>query len=185
MRKLSETFRKIDMRYFAIIAKSLLLITALILSSAVNSQNRKADKDTQKWIYEIEPVGVGTQGSYLIKVWSYSKKPLVAIEQAKKNAVHGIIFRGFLGVSGIPGQRPLTNNPNLEIEQAEFFKNFFAEGGKYMKFVNVTNDGSVAAEDRLKVGKEYKIGVIVSVNVAGLRKDLEDGGILRGLSSGF
>ena len=106
------------------------------------------------------------------------------MEQAKKNAVHGIIFKGFLGVNGVPGQRPLTNNPNLEIEQAEFFKNFF-DGGKYMKFVNVSNDGAVAAEDRLKVGKEYKIGVIVSVNVAGLRKDLEDGGILKGLSSGF
>lgn len=163
------------------------LLLAFIIGFTLNiyGQNKKADKDTKNWIYEIEPVGVGTQGSYLIKVWSYSKKPQVAIDQAQKNAVHGIIFRGFLGVAGIPGQRPLTNNPNLEVEQAEFFKNFFANGGKYMKFVNITNDGAVAAEDRLKVGKEYKIGVIVSVNVAGLRKDLEDAGILRGLSSGF
>lgn len=164
--------------------QSLVLAFVFGITMSISSQNRKADKDTRNWVYEIEPVGVGSQGTYLIKVWSYSKKPLVAIEQAKKNAVHGIIFKGFLGENGIPGQRPLTNNPNLEIEQAEFFKNFF-DGGKYMKFVNVSNDGAVAAEDRLKVGKEYKIGVIVSVNVAGLRKDLEDGGILKGLSSGF
>lgn len=162
----------------------LVLAFVIGITTSICGQNRKADKDTKNWIYEIEPVGVGAQGTYLIKVWSYSKKPLVALEQAKKNAVHGIIFKGFLGVKGVPGQRPLTNNPNLEIEQAEFFKNFF-DGGKYMKFVNVSNDGAVAAEDRLKVGKEYKIGVIVSVNVAGLRKDLEDGGILKGLSSGF
>jgi len=164
--------------------QSLVLAFVFGITMSISAQNRKADKDTRNWVYEIEPVGVGSQGTYLIKVWSYSKKPLVALEQAKKNAVHGIIFKGFLGVNGIPGQRPLTNNPNLEIEQAEFFKNFF-DGGKYMKFVNVSNDGAVAAEDRLKVGKEYKIGVIVSVNVAGLRKDLEDGGILKGLSSGF
>ena len=162
----------------------LVLAFVIGITTSISGQNKKADKDTKNWIYEIEPVGVGAQGTYLIKVWSYSKKPLVALEQAKKNAVHGIIFKGFLGVNGVPGQRPLTNNPNLEIEQAEFFKNFF-DGGKYMKFVNVSNDGAVAAEDRLKVGKEYKIGVIVSVNVAGLRKDLEDGGILKGLSSGF
>lgn len=163
-----------------------IFVIALLLgiTLSLSGQNRKADKDTKNWVYEIEPVGVGVQGTYLIKVWSYSKKPLVAIEQAKKNAVHGIIFKGFMGVGRIPGQRPLTNNPNLEIEQAEFFKNFF-DGNKYMKFVNVSNDGSVAAEDRIKVGKEYKIGVVVSVNVAGLRKDLEDGGILKGLSSGF
>lgn len=165
--------------------QSLFLILALGLSMNVSAQKKKADKNTQNWVYEMEAAGVGTQGTYLIKVWSYSKKPTVAIEQAKKNAVHGIIFKGFMGIQGVPGQKPLTNNPNLEMEQEQFFKNFFADGGKYMKFVNVTNDGSIAAEDRLKVGKEYKIGVIVSVNAAGLRKDLEDAGILKGLSSGF
>ena len=135
------------------------------------------------WEYEIEPVSVGTQGTYLIKVWSYSRNPELAIEQAKRNAVHGVIFKGFGGISGVPGQHPLADSPNLEVEQAEFFRNFFANGGKYMKFVNITNDGSVAAEDRLKIGKEYKIGVVVSVNVAGLRRDLEEAGIIRSLGS--
>ena len=136
------------------------------------------------WEYEIEPVSVGTQGTYLIKVWSYSRNPELAIEQAKRNAVHGVIFKGFGGISGVPGQHPLADSPNLEVEQAEFFRNFFANGGKYMKFVNITNDGSVAAEDRLKIGKEYKIGIVVSVNVAGLRRDLEEAGIIRSLGSG-
>ena len=160
------------------------LITG-ICCTAIAQTNAKANKDTENWRYEIEAVGVGVQGTYLIKVWSYSKKPDVAIEQAKKNAVHGIIFKGFAGKQGIPGKSALTNNVNLEQEKAEFFKPFFADGGKYMKFVTITNDGAVGSGDRLKVGKEYKIGVIVSVNVAALRKDLEDAGIIKGLSSGF
>ena len=143
-----------------------------------------AREEKINWEYEIEPVSVGTQGTYLIKVWSYSRNPELAIEQAKRNAVHGVIFKGFGGISGVPGQHPLADSPNLEVEQAEFFRNFFANGGKYMKFVNITNDGSVAAEDRLKIGKEYKIGVVVSVNVAGLRRDLEEAGIIRSLGSG-
>jgi hypothetical protein len=49
-----------------------------------------------------------------------------------------------MGKQGIPGQRALTNNPNLEIEQETFFNSFFADGGKYMKFVTVSGDGSVA-----------------------------------------
>ena len=36
-------------------------------------------------------------GTYAIKVYSYSKKPKVAIEAAKRNAVHGIIFKGLAG----------------------------------------------------------------------------------------
>ena len=160
----------------------LLVLAVLFVNCNVFSQS---NKNTQNWKYEIEAAGTGSQGSYLIKVWSYSKKPVLAIEQAKKNAVHGIIFRGFNGFNGITGQKPLSSNSNLEIEKKEFFDPFFADGGKYLKFVNLSNDGSIAPEDRLKVGNQYKIGVIVSVNVTSLRKDLEDAGIIKGLSSGF
>jgi hypothetical protein len=156
-----------------------------VFTIACGSAQKTADKYTRQWRYEIEAVSVGTQGTYLIKVWSYSKKPELAIEQAKKNAIHGVIFSGFTGMQGVSGQKPLTTNSNLEEEKKDFFDPFFADGGKYMKFVSITNDGSIAAKDRLKVGKEYKIGVIVSVNIALLRKDLEDTGIIKKLDAGF
>jgi hypothetical protein len=79
----------------------------------------------------------------------------------------------------------LTQNPNLEQEKEGFFKDFFATGGKYLKFVSLANNGNIAPEDRIKIGKEYKIGVVISVNQALLRKDLEDAGIIKGLSNGF
>ena len=108
--------------------QTLLLIAIVLISCISTAQtNKKANTDTMNWRYEIEAAGQGTQGNYLIKVWSYSRKPVVAIEQAKKNAVHGIIFRGYSGFNSIQGQKPLTNNPNLEMEQEEFFKNFFAD----------------------------------------------------------
>ena len=99
--------------------------------------------------------------------------------------MHGIVFKGFAGKQGVPGQNALCNDPNVEEQKAEFFDPFFEDGGKYMKFVSLSTDGSVAAEDRMKVGKEYKIGVIVSVRVADLRKELENAGVIRSLNSGF
>lgn len=148
-------------------------------------QKRKANKDTHSWRYEIECAGIGKEGTYLVKVWSYSKNGHIAIEQAKKNAVHGVVFKGFTGGQGCGTQRAIASNPNIEVEKEEFFKLFFADGGKYMKYVNVSSDGNIAAKDRLRVGKEYKIGVIVSVMKDALRKDLEDAGVIRSLSSGF
>ncbi|MFA7445146.1 MAG: hypothetical protein WCY89_04305 [Flavobacteriaceae bacterium] len=169
--------------------KRALTILFLIVSVSAFSQARakkKADKATEEFRYEIECAGIGTDGTYLIKVWSYSKKPNVAIEQAKKNAVHGVIFKGFAGGErGCNSQKPLVSNPNLEAEKEEFFDLFFEDGGKYMKFVSVSSDGNVDAKDRMKVGKEYKIGVVVSVMKDALRKDLEQAGVIRGLSSGF
>ena len=165
------------------ILKMGIIILSVILASC--SASKTAEKYTHQWRYEIEPVAVGTKGSYLIKVWSYSKNQTVAAEQAKKNAVHGIVFRGFAGMNGVSRKPPLANSPNLENEKKEFFDPFFANGGRYMKYVSITNDGSIGAKDRLKVGKEYKIGVIVSVAVDELRKDLEDAGIIRALGAGF
>ena len=166
--------------------KNLIVIALLGLSTIVSAQARKkADKDTKIWRYEIEAAGVGTQGSYLIKVWSYSKNPKAAIEQAKKNAVHGVVFKGFSGKQGVPGQKALASNPNIEQDRKDFFDDFFADNGKYMKYVTESGDGSIASEDRLKAGKEYKIGIVVSVNVDALRKDLEAAGVIKGLSSGF
>lgn len=185
MIKLKWHFNKKNMQ--TIFKKLNLTIILLIVAVSVcNAQkNKKANKDTEAWRYEIEAVQTGIQGSYLVKVWSYSKKPDVAIEQAKKNAVHGIIFRGFIGTPSVSGQKSLTNNSNLEVEKEDFFKPFFADGGKYMKFVSMSNDGAVAAGDRMKVSKEYKIGVVLSVNITALRKDLEDAGIIKSLTSGF
>ncbi len=171
----------------SVLKKTIVLVLFILgFTIAVNAQSRKkVEKDTKEWRYEIEAVNVGVQGTYLIKAWTYSKKPDVAIEQAKKNAVHGIIFKGFAGKRGIPGQKPLVSNVNLEEEKVDFFKPFFKDGGKYMKFVTISNDGNIGAGDRLKIGKEYKIGVLVSVNISELRKDLEEAGIVKRLGAGF
>jgi hypothetical protein len=146
---------------------------------------KKADRETAEWRYEIEAVGTGIQGTYQIKVWSYSKKSETAIEQAKKNAVHGIIFKGFPDKERVRGQKALAQSPNLEQEKSDFFKDFFQDRGKYQKFVTLTDNGAIGPGDRIKIGKEYKIGVVVTVNVAALRKDLEDAGIIKALGSGF
>ena len=165
--------------------KKLLLLLIVSIISIFEQSNKKGDIDTKDWKYEIQCAGVGNDGTYLVKVWSYSKKGNLAIEQAKKNAVHGIIFKGFTGGDGCASQKAMISNPNVEAEKKEFFDLFFEDGGKYMKYVSVSTDGHISAEDRKKVGKEYKVGIIVSVMKDALRKDLESAGVVKGLSSGF
>lgn len=168
----------------------LMLVVGLFIGTGLLAQPVKKDKanrDTREWRYEVQCMGVGVEGTKLVKVFSYSKSPKVAIEQAKKNAVHAMIFQGFAGNNnkGCSSAKPLTNNPGLENEKADFFDAFFADGGKYMKFVTVSGDGAIAVGDRMKVGKEYKIGVTVVVSYDLLRKDLEAAGIIEGLNSRF
>lgn len=165
----------------------LLVLFGFIQSVNAQKGRRKADKQTVAWRYEIEAVATGIQGTYQIKVWSYSKHPETAIEQAKKNAIHGIIFKGFPTKDRVQGQKPLSRDVNLYDDNKKFFEDFFKTGsGDYMKFVTLANNGQIAPGDRIKISKkEYKIGVVVTVNVAELRKYLEAKGIIKSLSDGF
>ena len=167
----------------------LIFATLLCTSATVNAQwkKNKANEDTKIWRYDLECEGVAKQGSKLVKVWSYSKNPKHAISRGMKNAVHGIVFKGYAGgVQGCTSQNALVKSAETEQEYKNFFDAFFADGGEYLKYVSSATDGSIAPGDRLKVSKrEYKIGIIVNVQFAQLRKRLEDEGIIRGLSSGF
>lgn len=159
----------------------MLMLMLMAAATASASSKTKADKDTKAWRYDIECVGNGTEGTYLVKVWSYSKKQATAANQAVKNAVHGVIFKGVPGKSrDCVAQRPLASSPGIENDRADYFEKFFAEGGEYAKYGSATG-----APESIKIGKEYKVGVVVSVYKDQLRKDLEAAGVIKGLSTGF
>lgn len=156
----------------------------LLVCGTVSAQNKKkkANKTLETFNYEIECAGVGAQGTALVKVWSFSDKPAISKEQCEKNAVHGIIFKGYSGKeNGCVTQRALINSPGAEYEHSDYFRLFFADGGEYAKYVTITN----MSRDVVKVGKQYKIGMTISVQKDALRKALEAGGVLKSLDSGF
>ena len=167
----------------------LVLIILMFSITSVNAQwkKNKANKDTKIWRYDLECEGIAKTGSKLVKVWSYSKNPKHAISRAMKNAVHGIIFKGYAGGGrGCTSIKPLVRDAGVEPQFHNFFENFFKDGGEYLKYVSAATDGRIAPGDRLKVSKrEYKIGVIINVQFNELRKRLEKEGIIRSLTSGF
>jgi len=160
---------------------SLLAVALCLPMMAATPRQKKADKDTNQFRYEIECAGNAVQGTYLVKVWSYSKKASIAENQCRKNAVHGVIFKGYGGGQGCVSQRPMANTPGIETQYEDYFKSFFAEGGEFQKYASVME----GTTETVKVGKEYKVGCVVSVRKDDLRKALEAAGIIRGLSSGF
>jgi hypothetical protein len=159
----------------------LLAMAMLMAMPSFAGAKKKAEKDTEHFRYEIECAGNGTQGTYLVKVWSYSKKASVAENQCRKNAVHGVIFKGYGGGQGCVSQRPLANQPGVEAQYKEYFDSFFANGGEFQKYASVME----GTTETVKVGREYKVGCVVSVRKDDLRKALEAAGIIRGLNSGF
>ena len=110
-------------------SKLVLLLGALLLFLPdAFARKDKQDKETFQWRYEIEPVvGQAKQGSCMVKVWTYAKKMDKAVAQAQKNAVHGIIFKGYAASTDgtrLPGQKPLVTDYETEMENAAYFEDF-------------------------------------------------------------
>lgn len=164
--------------------KKFLLLSALILATALSGAAKKPTKSQQamqQFRYELECAGNGVQGTYLVRVWTYDKKQKEAQAACARNAVHGVIFKGFAGGDGCIGQKALVPTPGAEMEYEEFFNLFFSDKGEYRKYVSIVA-GSELCE---KVGREYRAGAIVSIQKDELRKALEAAGIIKGLNYGF
>lgn len=166
----------------------MLLVAAMpFCASAQKRHVKKANEQTAEWRYEIEPTELVKQGSVTVKVWSFSKKPAVAQEQARKNAVHGVIFKGVAAGKTTPARKALAAST---AGHEAFFDAFFADGGEFGRFVALTNSGAMGAGDVIRSTsntnkKEYKVGVLCTVAYDQLRAYLESQGVIKGLGAGL
>jgi hypothetical protein len=172
----------------------MIFLTLLFTFSCVNNSHAQRRNKVRKleynssYNYEVATVAVGVDGTKLVKVWGYGKKVEDAIRNAKKLAVAAAIFSGFPAAPGgaAASTPPILKDKNADTKYADFFENFFAPGGKYLQFVQLSNDAPPSGKNRIKVNKKtYKVGVLVSVAYDNLRKYLEDQGIARSLDAGF
>jgi hypothetical protein len=160
--------------------KSILtILIAICFALQANSQNTSSDFLSTN--YEVQFIRTGVDGTILFKIFSYGKTEEQAIKNAKSDALKAVMFKG------IPGSdlaSPMIRDLSVLETKNEFFNTFF-ETQQYQQYVSISGDGTIDGEDRLKVGKKYKIGIVVSVQKANLRKLLENAGIIKALNAGF
>lgn len=137
----------------------------------------KDKSDSYEFNYNIESANdcVGKQGTYLVKVTAITKNKKISDDEIARHAVHGVLFKGF------DGKRPLAGSALVESQNADFFKEFFKEGGPAKNYVTVVN----SSREVKKVGKLYHVTTVVTVSKDQLRRDLESAGIIKGLNSIF
>lgn len=163
--------------------KKLLTIVLALLVCLSASADKKDKKATQAYKYEIEKIEAGSSASGVqaVYVQSYMKTLSNADQVCRRNAVHGVIFKGY---SGRGDYHPaLASEPTAQEDHKEFFDAFFAENGDYNKYIASTSASGPQYAKIKKIG--YKVGLVVYVNVAALRKDLEKAGVIKGMSSMF
>ena len=154
-------------------------ISVLILSLALAAGTAMAGSPQ----YDIECGGVtAKEGYYLVKVWVHSSKKAPNDMAIREAAVRGVLFRGVAPSEGCQSLRPIAGSQTSEDQHADYFNAFFNTEKKFQSYASIIS-GSYEIEKLKK--KNYRIGAKVMVAKDQLRHDLENAGIIRGLSTGF
>lgn len=165
-------------------------MAVLLLLAGTNGYGQKkrsriedVPKFNAAYHYEVETVGVGTEGTKALKVWAFDKTVEKAMELAEKCAVAACIFRGLPASEFATATPALCENPDPKWDA--YFSEFFSDGGDYVNYINLTTDGVPSGQDRLKAKNGYKVGVYVQVLYDRLRKKLEADGVIKKMTDWF
>ena len=160
------------MKFLKICIVALFIVPVNSLFSQTNSNRKVTEERTRNWQYEsICSESGGTGSSYLIEVTSYVGDVRLALNQAKKNAIHAVLFKGVSGNNlGCTAKEPLIKN-GVYNDNFEYFEDFFYNTRQYNQYAT-SPSGSAESTEKLK-RKMNRVTFIISVNVDELRKKLE------------
>lgn len=127
--------------------------------------------------YETQCISIEQDGSQTLRVWGKGRNRSDAIEQAKKDAVYEIIFKGVQNGNDGYNLRPLIVEVNAREKYREYFDIFFMDGGEYLKYISMA-DRKVGSTKKQKNSVQVKYCVTVRVLIPELRQRLVNDGIL-------
>jgi hypothetical protein len=142
----------------------------LVLTFSATAQKKTAGY----YAYKTECLGVELDGSQTLKAWGNGRNRADAVEQAKKNAMRDVIFKGIREGKQECNQKPLIFEVNAEEKYEDYFNAFFADGGEYKNYVSLRDEriGDKINRDRKKMTESVTNGLVVRILRAELKAKL-------------
>ncbi len=137
---------------------------------------------SNKMNFQAECVSIEVDGYVTLKIWDTKKGLRYKSEQARKDAIHAILYSGISGGAFCTTQPPVLDQAE-EQENFKFVeKKFFAKKGKWSTF-SWTSAKETSIPSRLGASQWNIFQVSISKNE--LRKYLEEKKIIKSLATGF
>ena len=150
-----------------------MLATLILTLSSFGGRNKD---------YQTECVSIETDAYITIKIWNAKKGAKYKLKNARKDAIHAILFSGVSGENGCTTQPPMINTTEGEGNFKAIENQFFSKRGKWTTF---TRSAVVATAMPKTIGTENWKVYQVSISKKELRKFLEDNKIIKPLTTGF
>lgn len=151
---------------------------AISLIAFFSSCGSKQTSTSSYYSSEPECMESESDGTETILTWGRGKNKPDAKEQAKKNAISAVLFEGIRQGDKSCSRRPLVTEVNAREKYEEYFNKFLKDGGQYKKFVS-ESDKKGGSEVKSSNNHEEKIGFVIRVKRAELKKQLIKDNIIK------
>ena len=140
-------------------------------SFSSNAQNKQT-KVASFYDYNIECLEDKKNGNYIMMAWGAGSTKKEAINQAQRNAISDIIFKGVNKSSC--SIRPLITEVQAQEKYREYISNFFEED--YLNYISLERKSS---KSKMKSRSQTTYGTKVKIDVEGIRKKLRTDNIIK------
>ena len=161
--------------------KPLLLLCALaaLVVAAVSCRRDIVINEQNSYVnFDTQCLGSNMDGTMRVKAWGSGATRAKAIENARRNALRDVIFKGISGGSAECNSAPLTYEVNARERYQYYFDAFFADGGAYTSYTSL-DDETLTGRTQAKGLVQQSYGVVVTVNRTALRQRLINDGIIK------
>ena len=157
-------------------------VISILFSCRINPSS------TSYYTFQTECVNVELDGSQTLKAYGMGGTKIDATEQARKNAVRDVIFKGISSGSAECQAKPLLIEVNAEEKYRSYFNTFFTDrgprprAGHYSQFVTLQDERFIRRIGRRPVTQNADqdvYSVVVRVLREQLRQQLINDGILK------
>ena len=127
---------------------------------------------------ETECIGKEMDGSLTLRVWGTGRNRTDALEQAKKQAVYDVLFRGVAKGNTDYTMRPIMTEVNARERYQDYFDIFFMDRGEFLKYISIEDKRAGSTKVAKRNFRDVTVGVTVRVLVPQLRARLKADGLL-------
>jgi hypothetical protein len=129
--------------------------------------------------YEVDFIK-SENGKVYCTIFTYCKNEKQCLENAKVDAIKTALFRGFTSDIKL---YPIIRNLDIEKENKNYFDNFFKPNGRYLNFIEYTQDDLVEYAEIYRRKKKFATNIIILRD--NLIKEMQNQKIIKLLDNGF
>lgn len=152
--------------------KRLLLI--LVISLIGFNSCKSIKNNASYYSYDVKCIGSALNGIQTVKAWGKGLDKAEALEQAKKNALDEVLFKGIRQGTTDCNTRPIVSEINAKTKYQYYFNSFYSQD--YSSFATINTKKNKI--EKIETDQGYLIGAIITIEIADLKQRLFDDNIL-------